>query len=74
MASNEYRIDLNAEEVETLAEEIVSTTRPAPPAPNDLDNDHLQQLFAFSQGQPDLHIPFALILILKAFYEHSAGR
>lgn len=74
MATNEYRIELNPsanpEEVETIGEEIVATARPSP---TDLNNDHLHQLIAFLKANLTSTFPFALILILKAFYEHSAG-
>ncbi|UJR11693.1 hypothetical protein I4U23_015874 [Adineta vaga] len=77
----------NIEELETIGEDILhqvqpattttaTTTRASPPPPpltNDINNDHLHQLIAFLKDNLTSTFPFALILILKGFYEHSAG-
>jgi hypothetical protein len=81
MSTAEYRIDLNPqnniEEIETIGEEIVNqvqpTTRPNATPTNDINNDHLHQLIHLLKDNLTSTFPFALILILKAFYEHSAG-
>jgi hypothetical protein len=81
MSTAEYRIDLtpqnNIEEIETVGEEIINqvqpTTRPNATATNDMNNDHLHQLINLLKDNLTSTFPFALILILKAFYEHSAG-
>lgn len=81
MANSEYRIDLNPsnniEEIETIGEEIIHqvqpTTRPQQATTNDVNNDHLHQLITLFKENLTSTLPFALILILKAFYEHSAG-
>ncbi|CAF3921582.1 unnamed protein product, partial [Adineta steineri] len=81
MTNTEYRIDLNPqnniEDIETIGEEIVNqtqqpTTRPTP-VTNEINNDHLHQLITILKENLTSTFPFALILILKAFYEHSAG-
>ena len=81
MSNSEYRIDLNSqnniEDIETVGEEIVNqvqpTTRPTTTPTNDINNDHLHQLITFLKDNLTSTFPFALILILNAFYEHSAG-
>ena len=74
MANSEYQTELNPsinlEVIETIGEEIAPITRPSP---SDLNNDHLHQLITFLKGNLTSTFPFALIHILKAFYEHSAG-
>ena len=78
MATNEFGIELNpatnVDEVETFGEEMLPTTRPSLPSSTDVKNDHLHQLIAFLNANLTSTFPFALILILKTFYEHSAGR
>jgi hypothetical protein len=81
--NSEYRIDLNTqnaiEETETVGEEIINQLPPTPrptPTPtlnNEINNDHLHQLFHLIKENLTSTFPFALIIILKAFYEHSAG-
>jgi len=83
MSNSEYRIDLNPqnniEDIETVGEEIVNqvqpTTRPSAitTPTNDINNDHLHQLITLLKDNLTSTFPFALILILKAFHEHSAG-
>jgi hypothetical protein len=83
MSNSEYRIDLNPqnniEDIETVGEEIVNqvqpTTRPSAitTTTNDINNDHLHQLITLLKDNLTSTFPFALILILKAFHEHSAG-
>lgn len=75
MTTNEYRIDLNSpnnlENVETIEEDLINqiqqTNRP------NLNNDHLHQLIHLLKDNLTSTFPFIIILILKAFYEHSAG-
>ena len=78
MANPEYRIDLNPpnniEEVETIGEEIIhQASTPPRTAPNEINNDHLHQFINLLKENLTSTFPFALILILKGFYEHSAG-
>ena len=42
-------------------------------ANNEINNDHFHQIVHFLKDNLTSTFPFALILILKAFYEHSAG-
>jgi hypothetical protein len=79
--SAEYRIDFSSsanerEPVETIGEEIASPLPPTPRAnaTTDVNNDHLQQLIHFLKENLTSTLPFALILLLKAFYEHSPGK
>ncbi|CAM4950942.1 unnamed protein product [Rotaria socialis] len=75
MTHNEYRIDLNSpnniEDIETVQEDLVNqiqqTNRP------NINNDHLHQLINLLKDNLTSTFPFIIILILKAFYEHSAG-
>ena len=75
----EYRIDLNpSEQIETIGEEIVNqlpptTTTTTRTNNNEINNDHIHQLIHFFKDNLTSTFPFALILILKGFYEHSAG-
>jgi hypothetical protein len=78
MSNPEHRIDLtlpnNLEETETIGEEIVNQVQPITRPTNDINNnDHLHQLITLLKDNLTSTLPFALILILKAFYEHSAG-
>jgi hypothetical protein len=78
MTNSEYRIDLNPptniEEIETTGEEIVNQVPPTPRANNnEINNDHLHQFIHLLKENLTSTFPFALILILKGFYEHSAG-
>jgi hypothetical protein len=78
MTNSEYRIDLNppnnTEEIETTGEEIVNQVPPTPRANNnEINNDHLHQFIHLLKENLTSTFPFALILILKGFYEHSAG-
>jgi hypothetical protein len=78
MANPEYRIDLNPpnniEEVETIGEEIIhQASTPPRTTPNEINNDHLHQFINLLKENLTSTFPFALILILKGFYEHSAG-
>ncbi|CAF0821131.1 unnamed protein product [Rotaria sordida] len=80
MSNNEYRIDLNPEnnieDIETIQEDIINqvqqTTR-TNLTTNNINNDHLHQLIHLLKDNLTSTFPFALIIILKAFYEHSAG-
>ena len=81
MAHSEYRIDFSSpnerEPVESIDEPIARPVPPAPPRPNtttDVNNDHLQQLIHFFKENLTSTFPFALLLILKGFYEHSPGK
>ncbi len=82
MTNSEYRIDLNTqnniEDIETVGEEIINQVQPTPrvipTTNNDINNDHLHQLFNLLKDNLTSTFPFALIIILKAFYEHSAGK
>ena len=82
MSSEEYRIDFDSS---NASEDLPGTlpvdlppqaASPANTRPTtDLhSNDHLQQLIQFIKDNLTSTFPFALILILKAFYEHSAGQ
>lgn len=79
--NSEYRIDLNTqnniEEIETVGEEIMNQVQPTPrtipTTNNDINNDHLHQFINLLKENLTSTFPFALIIILKAFYEHSAG-
>jgi hypothetical protein len=80
MSTSEYRIDLNTqnnpEEIETIGEEVINQVQPTPRTTqpnNDINNDHLHQLINLLKENLTSTFPFALIIILKAFYEHSAG-
>jgi len=80
MSTSEYRIDLNTqnnpEDIETVGEEVINQVQPTPrttPPNNDINNDHLHQLINLLKENLTSTFPFALIIILKAFYEHSAG-
>jgi hypothetical protein len=81
MTNSEYRIDLNTqnniEDTQTVGEEIINQVQPTTTRPttnNDINNDHLHQLIQLFRDNLTSTFPFALILILKAFYEHSAGK
>ena len=39
-----------------------------------MNDDHLHQIIQFCKDNFTSTFPFALILILKGFYEHSAGQ
>ena len=73
-----HRIELNpptnVDEPETLGEVILPHSRRVPSGPTDVNNDHLHQLIAFLRANLTSKFPFAIILILKAYDEHSAGR
>jgi methyltransferase-like protein len=82
MTNSEYRIDLNTqnniEDTQTVGEEIINQVQPTtttrPTTNNDINSDHLHQLIQLFRDNLTSTFPFALILILKAFYEHSAGK
>jgi len=68
MTNSEYRIDLNNQNnIEEILHQVQTTTN------NDTNNDHLHQLINFFKENLTSTFPFALIIILKAFYEYSAG-
>lgn len=75
----EFRIDINPtdniEQIETIGEEIVNQLpQPTPTTRNnEINNDHLHQIIHLFKENLTSTFPFALILILKGFYEHSAG-
>ena len=82
--NSEYRIELNPstnnlEDIEPIRDEIVN---PLPTTTgtttinrnNEINNDHLHQIIQFFKDNLTSTFPFALILILKAFFEHSAGK
>lgn len=79
MTTNEYRIELNSsnqfqDEIPTNPiEQPIQTQTPPTTTPNEINNDHLHQIIHFLKDNLTSTFPFALILILKAFYEHSAG-
>jgi len=81
MTNSEYRIDLNTQnnidDIETtVGEDIINQAQPTTRTTttnNDINNDHLHQLIHLLKDNLTSTFPFALILILKAFYEHSAG-
>ena len=73
----DFRIDLNPtdniEQIETVGEEIVNQLPQPTPRNNEINNDHLHQIIHLFKENLTSTFPFALILILKGFYEHSAG-
>lgn len=82
MSNEDYRIDFDSsnpiEAVVDLSPQAELMTAPRPPtatAAGDVhSNDHLHQFIQFVKDNLTSTFPFALILILKAFYEHSAGQ
>lgn len=77
--NSEFRVELNStnniEQTETIGEEIVNQLpQPTPTArTNEINNDHFHQIIHLFKENLTSTLPFALILILKGFYEHSAG-
>ena len=79
MSNEDYRIDFDSsnplEELVDLPPQPQLTAPHPPTTPADVhSNDHLHQFIQFVKDNLTSTFPFALILILKAFYEHSAGQ
>ena len=74
METNEHRLNLDLPMInQENLHQLITNNQTSTNGSNRITNEQIQQIIQILKNNSTTAFPFAFILILKSFYDHSAG-